>query len=119
MTNQTVNRSTTEIHPGYLNIMGYLESTVPEKSEVNGPGSRAVVWVQGCDLSAKTLRERECPGCFNVKSWSFAANQLIAIDELADKIISNPHNTGVTLVGNPSGKQLPWHNWLKNSRPRD
>ena len=86
MTNKTVNRSTTEIPPGYLNIMGYVD-----ESEVNGPGSRAVVWVQGCD--------RECAGCFNVKSWSFEANQLIAIDELAEKIISNSNNTGVTFSG--------------------
>ncbi|MHC5725634.1 MAG: radical SAM protein, partial [Nostoc sp.] len=32
-----------EIPPGYLNIMGYVD-----QSEVNGPGCRAVVWVQGC-----------------------------------------------------------------------
>ncbi|MFM6190772.1 MAG: radical SAM protein, partial [Planktothrix sp.] len=31
------------IPPGYLNIMGYVD-----ESEVNGPGCRAVVWVQGC-----------------------------------------------------------------------
>ncbi|MGK7902496.1 MAG: 4Fe-4S single cluster domain-containing protein [Hormoscilla sp.] len=86
MINQTVDRSTTEIPPGYLNIMGYVD-----ESEVNGPGSRAVVWVQGCD--------RACPGCFNVGSWSFEANQLIAIDELAEKIISNSNNTGVTFSG--------------------
>lgn len=75
-----------EIPPGYLNIMGYVD-----QSEVNGPGCRAVVWVQGC--------LRECPGCFNTNSWSFEANQLIAIDTLAENILSNPRNMGVTFSG--------------------
>ncbi len=75
-----------EIPPGYLNTMGYVD-----ESEVNGPGCRAVVWVQGC--------LRECPGCFNQASWSFEINQLIAIEELAERILSNPLNTGVTFSG--------------------
>ena len=75
-----------DIPPGYLNIMGYVD-----ESEVNGPGCRSVVWVQGC--------LRECPGCFNPASWSFEINQLITIDELAAKILSNPRNQGVTFSG--------------------
>lgn len=75
-----------EIPAGYLNIMGYVD-----ESEVNGPGSRAVVWVQGC--------KRECGGCFNPASWSFEINQLISIEELANKILSNSKNQGVTFSG--------------------
>ena len=88
MNNQTIHSSpvSEEIPPGYLNIMGYVD-----ESGVNGPGSRAVVWVQGC--------KRECPGCFNPASWSFEKNQLIAVDELAEKILSNPRNEGVTFSG--------------------
>ncbi len=74
------------IPPGYLNIMGYVD-----ESEVNGPGSRAVVWVQGC--------KRECGGCFNPVSWSFEINQLISVEELANKILSNSNNQGVTFSG--------------------
>ncbi len=75
-----------KISPNHLNIMGYVD-----ESEVNGPGSRAVVWVQGC--------LRECPSCFNPASWSFDENQLISIEELANKILSNPKNQGVTFSG--------------------
>ncbi|MBK1986267.1 radical SAM protein [Sphaerospermopsis aphanizomenoides BCCUSP55] len=75
-----------EIPAGYLNIMGYVD-----KSEVNGPGCRAVVWVQGCP--------RECAGCFNPDSWTFEINQLVAIDTLAADILKNPDNTGVTFSG--------------------
>jgi anaerobic ribonucleoside-triphosphate reductase activating protein len=77
---------TNEIPSGHLNIMGYVD-----KSEVNGPGRRAVVWVQGC--------LRECPGCFNPASWSFEINQLISVKELVQKILSNSNNEGVTFSG--------------------
>ena len=66
--------------------MGYVD-----ESEVNGPGSRAVVWLQGCS--------RECDGCFNPQSWSFEINQLISVNELTEKILANPNNTGVTFSG--------------------
>ncbi len=75
-----------QIPPDYLNIMGYVD-----ESEVNGPGRRAVVWVQGC--------LRQCRGCFNKESWSFAINQLVSVDTLAEKILSNPRNQGVTFSG--------------------
>jgi anaerobic ribonucleoside-triphosphate reductase activating protein len=72
-----------QIPPGYLNLMGYVD-----ESAVNGPGRRAVVWVQGCDL--------HCQGCFNPASWSSALNQLVAVEDLAKQILSNPRNEGVT-----------------------
>jgi anaerobic ribonucleoside-triphosphate reductase activating protein len=78
--------SSMKIPPGYLNIMGYVDA-----SEVNGPGARAVVWVQGC--------MRECPGCFNTESWSFEPNQVISIDGLVEKILNDPRNQGVTFSG--------------------
>ncbi|HEY9620988.1 MAG TPA: 4Fe-4S single cluster domain-containing protein [Crinalium sp.] len=83
-----------EIPPGYLNIMGYVD-----ESEVNGPGCRAVIWVQGC--------MRECPGCFNPASWPFEINQLLSVDALVEKIVSNPENEGVTFSGGEPFWQAP------------
>lgn len=83
-----------QVPAGYLNIMGYVD-----ESEVNGPGCRAVVWVQGC--------LRECPGCFNPASWEFKVNQLIPVEELAAKILSNPRNQGVTFSGGEPFWQAP------------
>jgi anaerobic ribonucleoside-triphosphate reductase activating protein len=96
MEQQSINPSPAleKIPPDCLNIMGYID-----ESEVNGPGCRAVVWVQGC--------LRECPGCFNVESWSFEINQLISIDSLAEKILNNPRNTGVTFSGGEPFWQAP------------
>ena len=75
-----------EIPPGHLNLMGYVD-----ESQVNGPGCRAVMWVQGCS--------RECAGCFNLDSWSFEINQLYSVDELVEKITSNARHEGVTFSG--------------------
>lgn len=83
-----------EIPAGYLNIMGYVD-----ESEVNGPGCRAVIWVQGC--------LRECRGCFNPASWSFEINQLISVDSLVQKILSNPSHEGVTFSGGEPFWQAP------------
>ncbi|MGF1539465.1 MAG: 4Fe-4S single cluster domain-containing protein [Pleurocapsa sp.] len=83
-----------EIPPGHLNIMGYVD-----ESEVNGPGSRAVVWLQGC--------QRECDGCFNPESWSFEINQLISVEELVEKVLSNSNNTGITFSGGEPFWQAP------------
>lgn len=83
-----------EIPPGYLNIMGYVDD-----SQVNGPGHRAVVWLQGC--------LRECEGCFNPDSWSFEINQLISVEQLVAQILNNPKNTGVTFSGGEPFWQAP------------
>ena len=94
MTQQNTNPNLTPIPPGYLNIMGYVD-----ESEVNGPGCRAVIWVQGC--------LRECPGCFNLESWSFETNQLMSLESLAQKILHNPRNQGVTFSGGEPFWQAP------------
>lgn len=83
-----------EIPPGYLNTMGYVE-----ESEVNGPGCRAVIWVQGC--------LRECPGCYNPESWSFEMNQLVSVEHLVERILANPKHEGVTFSGGEPFWQAP------------
>ncbi len=47
-------------------------------SRVNGPGLRAVVWVQGCGLN--------CPGCFNPETHSFEKGEVLPIEILAGRI---------------------------------
>jgi anaerobic ribonucleoside-triphosphate reductase activating protein len=74
--------------------MGYVNT-----SEVNGPGCRAVVWVQGC--------QRSCPSCFNPESWSFEPNQIVSIDTLVKRILSEPAHEGVTFSGGEPFWQAP------------
>lgn len=80
--------------PNHLNIMGYVN-----RSQVNGPGSRAVLWVQGC--------LRECPGCFNSASWSFEPNQIVSVDDVVERILADPENEGVTFSGGEPFWQAP------------
>lgn len=82
------------VPPGYLNVMGYLDA-----SEDNGPGCRAVVWLQGC--------HRCCSDCANPQSCSFEINELISIDRLFQTIVRNPKNEGVTFAGGEPFWQAP------------
>lgn len=83
-----------EIPPGYLNLMGYVD-----ESEVNGPGCRAVVWVQGC--------HRHCSSCFNPESQPFEINQLMSVEAIARQILNNPRHEGVTFSGGEPFWQAP------------
>lgn len=89
-----IERHLQKIPANCLNIMGYVDA-----SEVNGPGRRAVVWVQGC--------LQDCSGCFNPRSHSFEIDQLISIDALVERIAGNPRNEGVTFSGGEPFWQAP------------
>lgn len=61
-----------------------------ESSQANGPGSRFVVWVQGCS--------RHCPGCFNKEAQSYTGRgQDMTPHQLLLKIPSSV--TGLTVSG--------------------
>ena len=49
-------------------------------SYANGPGARAVIWVQGCTLG--------CPGCFNPATHPHAGGELMPIATLFRRIVA-------------------------------
>lgn len=70
------------------------------RSEVNGPGLRAVVWVQGCP--------RRCAGCFNQDMLEFRDNKIITVKQLADRILAIQGLAGVSFSGGePFAQALP------------
>lgn len=69
-----------------LNLHNFLE-----RSTENGPGTRAVIWVQGCML--------KCPGCFNPDTHDMGARTLISVDELAERISGISGIEGLTISG--------------------
>lgn len=71
---------------GLINMAAFLPA-----SSVNGPGLRAVVWVQGC--------RRRCPGCFNPEMLALKENQLVTAAELAGRILAAGSIDGVTFSG--------------------
>jgi anaerobic ribonucleoside-triphosphate reductase activating protein len=69
-----------------LNIAAFVPS-----STSNGPGKRAVVWVQGCPF--------RCPGCFNHDFQPFDGGYPLSPPALADKITVIDGIEGVTFSG--------------------
>ena len=69
-----------------LNLAGFLP-----RSDVNGPGTRAVLWVQGCP--------HHCKGCFNEAFQPFSPAEPVDIRELATRILAVPAIEGVTFSG--------------------
>ncbi|HVX45941.1 MAG TPA: 4Fe-4S single cluster domain-containing protein [Mycobacteriales bacterium] len=60
-------------------------------SAANGPGTRAVVWVQGCTLG--------CPGCFNPRTHGRSGTE-IEVEELGERIRGlQSRIDGVTISG--------------------
>lgn len=75
-----------ELPPRTIRVAGFLE-----RSEVNGPGVRSVVWVQGCPL--------RCDGCFNPSLRNPAGGQVTDTARLFDAIVSAGGTDGVTFSG--------------------
>lgn len=65
----------------------------------NGPGIRAVVWVQGCTLG--------CPGCFNPETHAHEG-EWVEVEELAAQIVDlGATIEGITISGGEPLQQLP------------
>lgn len=62
-----------------------------EHSTANGPGTRFVIWTQGCPLN--------CDGCFNENTHNLNAGYDIDIKKLAEQINQTNNIRGITLSG--------------------
>jgi anaerobic ribonucleoside-triphosphate reductase activating protein len=69
-----------------------LHAVIP-RSAANGPGTRCVIWSQGCALG--------CPGCFNPETHAPAGEGFVrtAGEVAADVLADAAHLEGVTLTG--------------------
>jgi anaerobic ribonucleoside-triphosphate reductase activating protein len=61
------------------------------KSVVNGPGTRYVIWTQGCPF--------HCPGCFNKDFQPLVEKNIVEVDSIATRILSVKEIEGVTFSG--------------------
>ncbi len=65
----------------------------------NGPGKRAVLWLQGCTLN--------CPGCFNPQTHSPTGGRAISIKNLLSRILQISDSVeGITISGGEPLQQL-------------
>lgn len=68
-------------------------------SKVNGPGQRAVIWLQGCTLA--------CPGCFNPLTHAPTGGASYAVDAVFQWVQSlPPETTGLTFSGGEPLQQM-------------
>ena len=78
-------------------------------TEVNGPGKRFVLWLQGCLL--------RCPGCLNPEFQDFQAGSRMSFIEIQDLILRAGRLEGVTFSGGEPMLQaealLPLARWIK------
>jgi anaerobic ribonucleoside-triphosphate reductase activating protein len=74
-----------------------------ESSRANGPGLRAVLWLQGCTLG--------CPECFNPATHSRSGGELIGLDALAERLETLAADSsaleGLTISGGEPLQQRP------------
>ena len=75
-----------------------IHSMLP-RSAVNGPGERAVVWLQGCAL--------HCPGCWNRSTHRVDSARTRPVEEVGEWILSCPDVEGVTFSGGEPFQQAP------------
>lgn len=63
-----------------------------EQSWIYGPGSRFVIWVQGCSI--------HCKGCWNKEMWSFKNRFSISVPDLLAKLRNEEKLIeGITILG--------------------
>lgn len=65
----------------------HLEPT----SRANGPGLRAVIWVQGCAFA--------CPGCFNPETHNMRGGEVWPVEKLVERILEINNSLGGKLEG--------------------
>ena len=70
-----------------ININSYIP-----KTEVEGPGARFCIWVQGCSI--------RCYGCANSHMWNFDGGKIYEVSQIVE-IISGYKNEieGLTFLG--------------------
>ncbi|MDE6407879.1 MAG: radical SAM protein [Anaeroplasmataceae bacterium] len=72
-----------------MNIV--INSIQYNRSLVDGPGIRTVLFLQGCNV--------HCKGCHNQSSWDIKKGKTIEITELAELLIANCRNKKLTISG--------------------
>lgn len=69
------------------------------KTSVEGPGTRACLWVQGCSI--------RCPGCFNPGTWGASGGEVVEVGNLLERIVTTSGIEGVTFLGGEPFDQAP------------
>jgi anaerobic ribonucleoside-triphosphate reductase activating protein len=78
---------------------------------VLGPGSRAVLWVQGCPLA--------CRGCIVPDSWEESEGEAVPVSRLSEWVLEQAGIEGITLSGGePMAQAGPLAELIESVRAR-
>ena len=80
----------------------YLPINNISHSQVNGPGNRLVIWVQGCKFN--------CKGCFNPETHPYTKEHLVDVIDLVEMINEDVDIEGITISG---GEPLDYPNQIQ------
>ncbi|HOF89651.1 MAG TPA: 4Fe-4S single cluster domain-containing protein [Armatimonadota bacterium] len=67
------------------------------RSTANGPGTRFVLWLQGCDV--------RCPGCFNPEFQPLDARTVLPVNAVAAMVLDTSGIEGVSYSGGEPTRQ--------------
>lgn len=73
-------------NPRLLNLGAWLP-----RSRANGPGTRMVLWLQGCPF--------RCPGCQNPEYLEFRLNRVVTVDWVWQVFEKQPELAGISFSG--------------------
>lgn len=76
----------------------YVNSIIYNRSLVDGPGVRTVLFLQGCDL--------HCEGCQNKSAWDITKGEIYDVKHLAELLKQNSINKKLTISGGEPLMQL-------------
>ena len=68
----------------------YIHDFIPV-TEVEGPGKRACIWVQGCSI--------RCKSCMVPHTWKRHEGRPVLINDLFEQLLSNQEIEGLTVLG--------------------
>ncbi len=74
-----------------MNEIALNVADIRDRCTVNGPGTRSVIWVQGCTIG--------CPDCYNPQMHPHNPKKLLAPEELGLDLLKIKDNEGVTIMG--------------------
>ena len=81
------------------------------RTQAEGPGWRACLWVQGCSLA--------CPGCFNTHLWSANGGRRVPAERILSEILAVDGIEGVTFLGGEPFEQAEALAWLAERLRRE